>query len=113
MKKPIRKKVLSLLAVLVSSGFVHAEGGPIQIPTSQTKQAILEELVQSGVLVPFGTPDWYQINQVRLDEILNDERSEDFAQDTLSKLKLVLGDKVNVREVGIFEANVGTQDVMQ
>lgn len=113
MKKSISKKMVGLLAVLASVGVVHAEDGTVEVtnPTDQ-QQAIVNKLVQNGLIRPLAEqPDWYQINRERLADAFARERKGDAsAQETIKMLKGIVGNEVDIREVEIFQAKLGTQD---
>jgi ribosomal protein S8 len=112
MNSSINSSVIVFLAMLATAGAVRAEDGSIQIPAANIKHEVLAELLQTGYLVRLPNANWYQINQESLSNALNRlENGDKSAQETLAKLKLIGGDEMTVKGVGIFEAVVGSQDV--
>lgn len=114
MKKSISKKVVGLLAVLASVGIVHADDGTVEVTNPTDRQrAIVNELIQQGYIRPLAEhPDWYEINRERLAEALARDRAGDAsAQKVIKMLKSIIGGQTDIREIDIFSASLGTQDV--
>lgn len=112
MKKSANKRMLGLLAILMSAGVVHAENGVLRLYNVTPAQvAIINELVQQGYIVPLPEANWYQINKQRLMEAYARRDAGDVAaNDVIEKLRTMFGKEVDIRRVEIFGANVGGQD---
>ena len=111
MKTPFNKATLSILATLASIGAAHAESGKIMIPAGAANQAIVEQLVRSGHIIPLDELNWYQIDQDRLNAALQQSDAGDgFAQDTIKNMKAIVGDRVDIKSVLLFESHPGGQD---
>jgi hypothetical protein len=71
----------------------------------------LRLLLKDGVIVPLTKPNWYRINHTLLDAKIKEEAASSTSiPDLIESLRDVVGPEVNVREVEMFEAVVGTQD---
>lgn len=113
MKRSTNKAVMGLLAMLASVGIVHAEEGTLEVPvTTEQKRVILNDLLNQGFIYPIqGQPNWFEINRQRLEEMMARREAGDLsAQETIDKLKSIMGDGVDIKEVEIFQANLGGQD---
>lgn len=110
MKTKTNKTVLGILAMIASVGTVHAETLRVEVVSTEQKQAIVNELVGQGYLLPTANPEWYQINQERLNDALTNGDAGN-AQDVINKLKALAGKGVDIRSVNILSAHMGSQDV--
>ena len=112
MKRPMNKALLGVMVVLTYVGAVRADDGTVNIQnTPPSKQAILNQLVQQGFLIPLPTANWYQINEQRLQDVMaKSEAGDTAAQTTINNLKAIVGNDVDIKQVDVFEAHVGTQD---
>lgn len=111
--KSTNKTVMGLLAMLASIGIVHAEEGTLEVPvTTEQKREFLNDLINQGYIYPIaGQPNWFEINRQRLEEAMYRSGAGDYsAQQTIDKLKSIVGDGVDIKEVEIFEARLGGQD---
>ncbi len=114
MDKSINKRAGGLIALIASAfGVAHAENFKFEWPPlGQEQNEIVNELQQSGFIAPVpGYTSWYQINRARLDETITQNNFGDpAAMETIVKLKRIVGDGVDIKQVDIFKARVGTQD---
>lgn len=111
MKRSVNKTALGILALIASVGTVHAETGTVEITSAEQKQAVVEELVRDGYLLPTQYQEWYQINHERLNDTLVDsDAGDEQARHTVNKLKALVGKDVDIKTTHIIEAHGGTQD---
>lgn len=112
MKKHYKKSITSLLAIFSMAGTVHADEGTIRVIGQGTAtKAMIQQLVEEGYITPFEEENWYQINQLKLDEISGDGGSEDEStKEVLEMLKSIVGKDVNIRYVDAFKARMSSQD---
>lgn len=113
MKKSINKRMATLLAILASAGVVNAEDGSVQVPAgADSIQVIVNELVQEGFIIPLeGQPNWYQINQYRLQAAIDKaEKGDEAISRMIEGLRSIVGNGVDISQVDKFSANAGSQD---
>lgn len=112
MKKLVNKRMLGLLAMLISAGIVHAETGILRLyNVTPAQMAIINELVEQGYIIPLPEANWYQIDRQRLIEAYARRDAGDAAaNEVIEKLRKMFGKEVDIQRVEIFGANVGGQD---
>ena len=104
----IASTLLSTMGILgVVSTQAQVQAPPPQRPLAESFRIMIRE----GIIVPLQKPNWYRLNQQVLEtKLKNETDSAMTVPEVVQSLQELFGDKVNVREVDMFVASVGTQD---
>lgn len=106
-----KQATATLLGALGILSISQANAQEIRSVPSRPLVASLRLLLRDGVIIPLSRPNWYRIDHGILDAKIKGEAESTTSIPTLiESLRDVVGPNVNVREVEIFEAVVGTQD---
>lgn len=112
MKTQFNRIASALLSTMGILGVVSTQAQvqvppPPQRPLAETFRIMIRE----GIIVPLQKPNWYRLNQQVLEtKLKNETESAMTVPEVVQSLQELFGDKVNVREVDMFVASVGTQD---
>lgn len=112
MKRSKHKTAAWVIAAFASLGIAHAEEGSIEIlsPT-QAQLKIIQTLLDHGVFRAMDQENWYEIDQERLQEMMEQRYySDEAAHEAVELLRRICGKDVDIREVHIIEARMSTQD---
>jgi hypothetical protein len=111
MNNQFKRLIATSLSAIGIFGISQANGQEVRVVPSRPLAESLRLLLRDGVIVPLSKPNWYRINQPLLDaKIKGEAGSTTTIPMLIESLRDVVGPDVNVREVEIFEAVVGTQD---
>ncbi len=111
MNNQFKRVVAAFLSAVGVVGISQANAQEVRTVPSRPLVESLRLLFKDGIIVPLTKPNWYRINQVLLDaKIKGDVASTNSIPELIESLRDVVGPNVNVREVDMFEAAVGTQD---
>lgn len=111
MKTQFNRIASTLLSTMGILGVVSTEA---QVQTPPPQRPLAESfriMIREGIIVPLQKPNWYRLNQQVLEtKLKNETESAMTVPEVVQSLQELFGDKVNVREVDMFVASVGTQD---
>ncbi|MBK7842914.1 MAG: hypothetical protein IPJ71_04350 [Bdellovibrionales bacterium] len=111
MNKQSKKNVGAVLAALGAIGFLHSNANAFEIKSVEMHAAAVRVLVDNGIIAPLAQENWYQINRKRLEEVMTQaDAAAPSAVGLIEMLKAVAGPDVDIREVNLFLARLGTQD---
>ena len=111
MKKQFRDRVRVFISALVGIG--AANGSVFAADSTIDRAAIARQLIESGFIAPHRRPGWFIVNRILLDRTIRDaELGFQKQRSVVDELKKIVGPEVDIREVDLFEAKVGTQDHM-
>lgn len=111
MNNLFKRTVAALLGAIGVVGISQANAQDGRAMPSRPLVESLRLLLKDGVIVPLTRPNWYRINHALLDaKIKGEAASTTSIPELIESLRDVVGPEVNVREVEMFEATVGTQD---
>ena len=110
-KKPFRDRFSIFIGALVGIGATN--GSALAAENPADRATIARQLIEAGFIAPYLYPGWYVVNRPLLNRTVRDAENGVRAQRSIvEKLKEIVGPGVDIREVDIFEAHVGTQDHM-
>lgn len=111
MKRPFSEQLSIFIGALV--GIVTTGGSVFAGENSLDRSAITKQLIEAGLIAPHRNPGWFVVNRALVDQSLRDsEVGLPDQKSTIEKLKEIVGSDVDIRQVDIFQARVGTQDHM-
>lgn len=112
MSNLFKKAVGWTLGGLAGAGlFNFAYADDISIPTETPK--FVQRLIQIGLIVPQAQRNVFTVNRRLLDQTIVDaEKGNAKERVIVERLRNLIGPEVDIRQVEIFEARVGTQDHM-
>ncbi len=111
MNKQSKKSIYTMLAAIGAVGLLGSNANAFEIKNADMFAATVKVLVESGVITPLEQENWYQINRQRLNELMAQaESATPNAVGLIEMLKAIAGQDVNIREVELFRAGLGTQD---
>jgi hypothetical protein len=111
MNNQFKRITATFLGAMGIAGVSQANAQEVRAIPSKPLVESLRTLLRDGVIIPLAKPNWYRINQGLLDAKINGQvESTTSIPELIESLRDVVGPDVNVREVEMFEAVVGTQD---
>lgn len=111
MNKQSKKHVGTILAAMGAIGLLHSTASAFEIKSVEMHTAAVKVLVENGLIAPLEQENWYQINRKRLEEVMTQaDAAAPSAVGLIEMLKAVAGPDVDIREVDLFLARLGTQD---
>lgn len=111
MNKASKKGLYTLLTAIGAVGLLNSTANAFEIKSADMYAAAVKTLVESGVITPLEQENWYQINKQRLTEIMvQADSAVPNAVGLIEMLQAVAGHDVNIREVELFRAGLGSQD---
>lgn len=111
MNRQSKKHFGAVLAAISTIGLLHSNANAFEIKSIEMQQAAVKVLIDSGIIAPLQQENWYQINRKRLEEVLlQADAAAPSAVGLIEMLKAVAGPDVDIREVDLFLARLGTQD---
>jgi hypothetical protein len=114
-KKQFRDRIRVFISALVGIGAANGSVFAADSTTGNTidRAAIARQLIESGFIAPHRRPGWFIVNRILLDRTIRDaELGFQKQRSVVDELKKIVGPEVDIREVDLFEAKVGTQDHM-
>lgn len=111
MNKQSKKNVRTVFSALGAIGLLHSNANAFEIKSVEMHAAAVRVLVENGIIAPLEQENWYQINRKRLEEVMAQaDSAAPSAVGLIEMLKAVAGPDVDIREVDLFLARLGTQD---
>lgn len=111
MNKQSKKNASAILAALGAIGLLHSNANAFEIKTLEMHHAAVKVLIDHEIIAPLEQENWYQINRKRLEEVMQQaDAAAPSAIGLIEMLKAVTGPDVDIREVDLFLARLGTQD---
>ena len=111
MNKQSKKHIGTILAALGAVGVLHSNASAFETKSVEMHAAAVRVLMENGIIAPLEQENWYQINRKRLEEVMSQaDTAAPSAVGLIVMLKAVAGPDVDIREVDLFLARIGTQD---